>query len=256
MQMRTVPSLKSRFTCGKPMFGVGVSGADPAVMELIALAGYDVAVLDCCHQNRSPEAVREMLRAAQCCDLPVVVRVAALSDAPGVMNFGAAGLMFDQVQSLEEAREIIRVCKYAPLGERGMCAAARAKAYGACDLVEAMRRENEEVLLFIQIEDRKGMDCMEQIMSLPGVDVITSGRSDLSQAFGVPGQTAHPDVLAAEEAICACADRHGLPVYLNALHVEHAKRLLSQGRTALQIGNDQKLLFDAMRACLDGYRRL
>jgi 4-hydroxy-2-oxoheptanedioate aldolase len=246
-------SLAARIRRGETVLAIGVSVFDPAVMELVALAGFDVAVLDACQTLWAPERVREMLYAAQTRHLPVIVRVSGAADAASVLNFGVAGVMFDQVQTVAQAREIVRICKYAPLGQRGLSARGRAKGYGTLPIAAQMQRENDDVMVIVQIEDREGMQNMEGIVRVPGIDAVSGGRNDLAQSLGVAGQPRHPSVMAAEETISRCVRAAGLPMLLVASTPEEARTLIEQGTNFLSIGQDTDLFFDALRQKAQAY---
>jgi 4-hydroxy-2-oxoheptanedioate aldolase len=105
---------------------------------------------------------------------------------------GVQGIHCSHVGSREEAEELVRVVKLYPLGERGFGRFSRANFYGVLDENEAVSAANEESLVVAQIEDRHGIDHIQEILQVPGIDVISVGPSDLWQSYGLPGQYDHP----------------------------------------------------------------
>ncbi len=91
--------------------------------------------------------------------------------------------------------------KFAPVGKRGLFSAARKSGFGTVSSSEFTRWTNEEVLLGIQIETLEAIENLDEILAVKGIDIVQSGRGDLSNALGVPGEKTHPRVLEAEEKI-------------------------------------------------------
>ncbi|HWN66981.1 MAG TPA: aldolase/citrate lyase family protein, partial [Haliangium sp.] len=153
-----------------PIFGIFCCLPLPQVIELIAGAGYDFVIIDNEHTLINPETLENMLRAADASDIPALVRVpgSAGAEIARVLDAGAAGVVLPRVRSREQAAAAVRLCRYAPDGDRGL-AAGRAAAYGNTDLPALLARANQDVLVVPMIEDREGVDAIDEIASLPGV---------------------------------------------------------------------------------------
>lgn len=113
------------------------------------------------------------------------------------------------VDSPEQVAGLVRYARFAPLGERGFFSVSRALQYGLVDDVPSEQQKlNEELGLLVQIETKEALDRIDDIASIPGVDLFI-GPADLAASLGYPGQTAHPELLAAAERIVRSARRHG-----------------------------------------------
>lgn len=185
---------KSRLRSGGTVFGCFVRYPDPALVELLALQEFDFLVLDGEHGTMEPRDCENMVRAAELGGTTPLVRVPA--NEPSVilryLDTGAQGLHVPLVGSAAEAEAAVRSVKYGPRGTRGL-AGVRAAAYGQRGLLaDYVAMANEETLVVIQIETREAVEAVPEIAAVDGVDVVFVGPTDLSQALGVTGQTAHP----------------------------------------------------------------
>jgi 2-keto-3-deoxy-L-rhamnonate aldolase RhmA len=160
------------------------------VSELLAIAGFDFAVLDSEHGFFNPESIEAMVRAGDGANLPSVVRVGncqASSDAGRALDAGAAGALFPRADGAAAARLAIESVKYPPAGRRGL-GGARANRYATSPLDRFVVEANESTLVAIQIETPGALTELSEIAQLPGVDVVFVGPNDLTQALGIPGR--------------------------------------------------------------------
>jgi 2-keto-3-deoxy-L-rhamnonate aldolase RhmA len=116
------------------------------------------------------------------------------------LDTGAVGVHVPLVASVEEAKAAVDAVKYPPRGSRGL-AGVRAAAYGAVPLAEYTAEANEATIVVIQVETLAAVERVSEIAAVEGVDVVFVGPTDLSQAFGVTGQTGHPLLERAYEEI-------------------------------------------------------
>ncbi|KON79726.1 aldolase/citrate lyase family protein [Azoarcus sp. PA01] len=200
--------LKARLQASEPVCGLFCSTPAPLTVELIAAAGYDFVVIDLEHTLIGGETLAAMLLAARASGIAALVRVAAAHQAVQALDAGAEGIVFPRIRSAEAAREAVRACHFAPAGDRGLNS-TWASRYGGDDLVAAVDAAREQTVVVAMIEDRDGLEQAEAIAAVAGVDVLLEGAADLSQSFGVPWQTRHPEVRAAVARIHAAARRHG-----------------------------------------------
>lgn len=200
--------LKAALARKDTIYGLFCSTPAALSVELIAAAGYDFVVIDLEHTLIGPEQLAAMLFAAQVSGIAAFVRVAVPHQAVQALDGGAAGIVFPRVASAEAAAEAARLCRYAPRGVRGLNTTRHGR-YGRDDLPAVMAEVDGQTLVVAMIEDLVGLDQADAIAMVDGVDVLLPGAADLSQALGVPWQTRHAQVAAAEARICAAAHRHG-----------------------------------------------
>ena len=184
--------------------GTHVGGiADPQIVEIIGLAGFDAAFIDMEHTTYDLHDVQLAVMAAERVGITRIVRRPGFD--PGFMlrllDMGVKGIQVPHVSSAETARAAVQAVRYPPLGERGMAAGSRAADYGRIPLVEHMAQSNREILLACMIEDMAAVERIDEIAAVEGVDLLAVGPSDLSRSLGVSGQPDHPRLVAAIDRV-------------------------------------------------------
>ena len=172
---------------GKLAVGTYVALADPQIVEIIGLAGYDAAFIDMEHTGFDLPLVGEMIRAADQVGVTSVVRVPD-NDAKLILrllDLGAEGIIIPHVDGIEGAKQAVDAVRYPPLGHRGAAGGTRAARYGTVPWEEHIRQSNQEVLLSVMAEDAKGIDDIERIAALDGIDLVAIGPTDFSEYMGI-----------------------------------------------------------------------
>jgi 2-keto-3-deoxy-L-rhamnonate aldolase RhmA len=174
------------------------------VIEVFKNDILDILILDLEHGSFSIEVVENLIRTARGYDLPVIVRIAdtlyhLLSPC---LDAGATGVLVPRVESAEQARSAVKAARFPPQGRKG---------FGGFTLVRQWRgieTFNAEVVVLVQIESRRGIDNLEQILNVEGISGIIVGPSDLSIDLGVPLSYDHPRLIeAVERVLVACQVR-------------------------------------------------
>ena len=166
-----------------------VGFADPALVEIIALAGFDGVFIDMEHTSFNLSLIGEMVRVAELAGISPVIRVPENNPTliGRILDMGAHGVSVPHTASAEDAERAVAAVRYPPLGQRGAAPASRAIGYGTIPRSEHERQSNEEILLIVMVEDLKGINDIDAIAAVDGVDMISLGPSDLSAALGVTG---------------------------------------------------------------------
>ena len=203
-------TLRARVLAREPLLGCFLTWPTEGLLELLALSGFDFAVLDTEHGYFNPESVERMVRAAEGAPIPVIVRVPsclAAADAGRALDAGACGVLFPRAESDAPVRSAVESVKYAPVGKRGL-AGVRANRYGAVPFDHWVLEANEGSTVFVQIETAGALNALEPIAAEQWVDLLFVGPNDLSQALGVPGHYEDPRYRAAVERVGATAREH------------------------------------------------
>lgn len=253
--MNWKPNIPQRARQGLDSYGLNLSIHDCSVLEMAARAGYDFVRLDCEHMLFDYSCLTEMIRTAKLLGLPIQLRVTDLRQASALLDFGADALMIPHVRNADIARQAVSMMKYSPLGERGMTGAARVLNFGEKKLNDYAASANDHVALIVQIEDKEGLENIDEILSVPGVDMVATGKNDLSQALGVPGENTHPDVLAAEDMVIAKALQYGKIPTLLVKGEKRIKELREKGVHCFSIARDDSLLYAAMKDKLNELKK-
>lgn len=192
--------LKARLREGETVFGVFLGVPSPPLAEIAGWAGFDYIFADSEHGFGHTESMVSMTRAAEAAGAEAVIRVPS-SERTNILralDVGASGVLIPQVNSKEEGEHAAAAAYYPPDGIRGLAFSVRAAHYGLLKPDEYLKVAREETLVCVQVETQKAINEMEGIASVPLIDVIFVGPTDLSMNLGLPGQLGHPKV---EQAI-------------------------------------------------------
>ena len=192
--------MKAKLQTGEPVIGFQIMGNWAEIVEIVGLLGSDFVFLDGEHGALGLPEIAGLVRAAECVGITPIARVP--SNAPDVilryLDIGVQGIVVPNVNSREEAERAVKAVKYYPLGERG-CGYGHAMDYLLTQsFSQYVKEANRETMVITQCESKEGLDNLEEIVNVPGIDIIFIGPADLSQSLGVPGQLDHPLV---EEAV-------------------------------------------------------
>jgi 4-hydroxy-2-oxoheptanedioate aldolase len=224
-------SLKEKMQAGQTVYGTFVSLPEAGVVEIIGAAGYDFALIDLEHTPIDFAHLRNMIAAADAAGTAPVVRVGTVEANPilRVVDSGAFGVAASHVRNRDEALALVRACRYPPLGIRGVAGATRAAEYGKVDFRTHVAQSNEQVLTIALIEDYEGVEAIEEIVAVEGLDLVFPGPGDLSASMGFIGQMQHPAV---QEAVDRIAE---------AVHARPGLELAYQIMEPAQIGRCRQL---------------
>src|SRR5882672_10219008 len=190
--------------------GTHVGGiADPQIVEIIGLAGFDAAFIDMEHTSFDLHDVQSMVMAAERVGVTPIVRTPGFDPAfiLRLLDMGVQGVQVPHVSTVETARAAVAAVRYPPQGERGMAAASRAADFGKTPLLEHMARSNREIILACMIEDMEAVERIDEIAAVAGVDLLAVGPSDLSRSLGVSGRPDHPRLVAAIDRVRAAVKK-------------------------------------------------
>lgn len=212
----------------------------PAVAIMLKAAGFDYFFIDMEHGSLSVETMADLCVAARGAGIATIVRVPILeAQALGTpLDLGASGVLCPQTETRADAELIVRCTKYHPLGERGMSLGNVHVGFERGKPEEVVRRLNEETLIVVQIETAKGVDNIDEILRVPGIDAAFVGPNDLSQTLGVPGQIHHPEVAKRIERLIEACQKAGVAPGLHTYDVDSAKAWLKKGIRLLGYSGD------------------
>lgn len=216
----------------------------PSASEVIARSGVDWLFLDLEHSCMDAAIAQSVLQAVGG-RVPSLVRVAS-RDEQGVrraLDIGADGIIFPMVNSAGDARLAVSLAKYPPDGVRG-AGLGRAAGFGL-DFQAYVERANRETAVVVQIEHVDGVNSIEEVLDVPGVDCVFVGPYDLSGSMGRLGATNHPDVTAAIARVTAACRSRRTACGIFAPSAA-AARELSEDFSLLAIGSDALVLGRAM----------
>jgi 4-hydroxy-2-oxoheptanedioate aldolase len=227
---------------GRTQIGLWASLCSNISTEVIAGAGFDWILIDTEHAPNELPLVFGQLQALVGSGSAPVVRPAwnDMVLMKRLLDVGVQNFLVPYVQTPEEARAAVAATRYPPQGIRGVAVTHRANRYGR--VKDYFKRANDEICLLLQIETRLGLQNLDAIAAIEGVDGLFIGPSDLAAAFGHLGNNGHPEVRAAiEDAFTRIRKAGKAPGILAPVEAD-ARHWLSLGCTVLAVGSDVGLL--------------
>jgi 4-hydroxy-2-oxoheptanedioate aldolase len=223
--------------------------ADAYSAEICAGSGFDWLLLDGEHSPLDLRTMLAQLQAAAPYPAHVVARPPTGDPVliKQMLDIGAQSLLIPMVETAEQARMLVRATRYPPRGFRGVGAGiARAARWGRVG--NYAEQADDQVCLLLQIETRAGLENIDAIAALEGVDGIFLGAADLSASLGHIGQPQHPEVVAAMEKAIRTIIAHGKAPGLLATDETVAANYLAQGAQFVAVGVDVLLLAQSTQA--------
>ncbi|WP_224814818.1 HpcH/HpaI aldolase/citrate lyase family protein [Hasllibacter sp. MH4015] len=242
-------TLKAALAEGRVQRGLWLNLPGPVPAEIAGAAGFDWCLIDGEHGPWDPTGIRDQLIALAATGTQAVVRVPVAEDwiIKQALDLGAQTLLIPMINSAEEARAVVRACRYPPQGVRGMGAmVARAGGYGATERYAATA--NDQICILVQAESRAAMDDLAEITAVDGVDGVFIGPADLGADMGYRDDLANPDLWTAVGAGIETIRAGGKAPGIIVSGAEAEAKMLELGVTFLGCGSDASLLHKALSA--------
>ncbi|MCY1201565.1 4-hydroxy-2-oxo-heptane-1,7-dioate aldolase [compost metagenome] len=236
-------TFKRALQAGKPQIGLWAGLCSAYSIEIVAGAGFDWLVIDGEHAPNTLQTTLAQLQSVAAYPVAPVVRP-AWNDAvqiKQILDAGAQTILVPMVQSAEEAAAAVAAVRYPPQGIRGVGSAlARSSRWNR--IPDYLQRANDQMCVLVQIETPRGVDALEEILAVDGVDGAFIGPADLSASMGYLGQPDHPEVTRAIDDAIQRIVRTGKAAGILHSGVEQARRYLSLGASFVAVGVDAILL--------------
>ena len=233
---------KRALLAGRQQIGLWVSLASAYSTEIVAGSGFDWLLFDAEHSPNDPTTILPQLQAAAAYPVAAIVRP-AWNDKVLIkryLDIGAQSLLVPYVQTVEEAEAAVAAVRYPLRGIRGVAGVTRASRYGR--VADYTARAEEELCLLVQIETRLGLDNLEKIARIDGVDGVFIGPADLAAGLGHLGQQGHGEVQSAIQDAIKRIRACGKPAGILTPDEATARKYIEWGTTFTAVGLDALLL--------------
>lgn len=243
---------KARLSEDVVQYGLWVSLADSVAAEITAGAGFDWILIDGEHSPNDLRTMLYQLQAVEAYPVSPIIRPVR-GDAVLVkqyLDIGVQTILVPMVETVEHAEEMVKAVRYPPAGIRGV-ATARGARWGRVD--DYWEEADDQMCVIAQIESLAGLDNLEAIAAVPGIDGLFVGPSDLGAALGYLGQSNHPKVKAAVADALARIRATGKAAGVLGVTPELAKEYASAGATFVGVGVDTAILAKATKALADQF---
>jgi len=226
----------------RPQIGLWSSLASHVAVEVVAGAGFDWLLLDMEHAPNELPMVLSQLQAAGSGRAHPIVRPPwnDMVVIKRLLDIGVQSVLIPYVQTEKEARDAVAYTRYPPHGVRGFATGPRANDYGR--ITDYVQTYADELCILVQVETRQGLDNLEAIAGVDGVDGVFIGPADLAAALGHAGELKHPLVQAAIEEAIGRLVAIGKPPGILIGDEQLARRYLELGCLFTAVGSDLALL--------------
>ena len=256
--MRANP-VKEKLLAGQPAFGAfGWEFLVPGLPQIVKASGAEFLLIDMEHAGTGYETLKQQVALSRGIDLVPMVRVPAnqyhyISRA---LDLGAMGIMAPMVGTAEEARHIVSCTRYPPDGRRGAAFGFASDDYQGGSVTEKIRIANARTLVICLIETEEGVQNVDEIAAVPGVDVLWLGHFDMTNFLGIPAQFDHPKYVDAIERMVAAARKHNKVLGFMSADDDWSRAYWDKGFRLFAYGVDSMLLQGALSAGLESLRNL
>jgi 2-keto-3-deoxy-L-rhamnonate aldolase RhmA len=243
-------SIKNDVLAGQPVAGAMIfEFFSPGMSAILANAGCRFVLYDMEHTGLGFETLKWLFASCRGLAIEPMVRVprGEYTWIARALDLGARGVMIPMVESAEHAQSIVQACRYPPVGRRGAAFGFAQCDYLGGDVGEKIRKYHERTLVIAQIETERGLDQVEQVAAVDGIDVLWVGHFDLSNFMGIPAQFNDPRFDAAMRKVAKVARAHGKAAGFMATDAAWIARAREMGYTMIAGGTDTGLLETALK---------
>jgi 2-keto-3-deoxy-L-rhamnonate aldolase RhmA len=240
---------------GRAALGTGLKEfASRGVPRIIESSGFDYCMIDLEHGAFDQETIADLAAWFAATDVSPIVRIhkTFLHLIPGMLDQGIMGIQISDVDNAEEARAIVQVAKYPPIGNRGisqMGPHTGYKSYGGRYHAEYSPWANDNIISCPSIESLEGLENVEKIAAVEGIDMIAYGHSDLSAKLGIHLQLDHPRFKEAVRKIVDACKKHGKLARGSAETEDQIEEYYKLGCRVLNLpGTDTSTYHDGLKA--------
>lgn len=241
--MRSPLTYKRRAAPNAVLTGTWLNSGSVVAAEIAALAGFDWLLIDREHGSGTEGDALLQCLAATAGGSSAVIRASGLN--PGeikrLLDHGPAGIMIPSVDTVEQAREAVRIVRLPPLGERQTATSTRAVDYGR-SAADYQANANSDLTLLVQIESAEAVAVADAIAAMEGIDVLFVGPNDLGHSMGIDPNSGDPQFDAAVRSVAEAAGRHGKDAGILARSDEQAAHYAAQGFRWIAMGSDRGIL--------------
>jgi len=239
--------VKKALAEGKVQYGTNFGQIrSQEVVKILSAAGFRWAFIDTEHGGFDLETVQEICRIAPFYDFAPIVRVADLQYplVTRALDVGAPGIIFPRVESPELLEKAVSWTKFPPRGVRGFGLTPFNFNFEPMNMPQMMEYANANTMVVLQIETVRAFEAREELLSVPGIDAMMVGPSDLSISLGVPGDFTNPRLVDAVEKIRDSCVNHGVFPGIQNRTVQMAKFWKERGMLFLGCGSETSMLFE------------
>jgi 2-keto-3-deoxy-L-rhamnonate aldolase RhmA len=241
---------RERLARGETVFGSGLQVyRSPEICRTFAAAGFDYVFIDMEHGSFDLETVQDMIRASLDSGITPIVRVSELlySLVCRLLDSGAQGIILPRVEDPKLMEQALRWMRFPPTGVRGYGVNPTMVEYEAHSFVEIIAHHNLNTLAVVQFETVNAVERADELLAIPGLDIMMVGPADLSISLGIPGQFDHPLLISTVDGLVEKCVRHKVVPGIQVRSGAMAKFWAERGMRFVGAGAEHGLLLEKAR---------
>src|ERR1035438_1704923 len=244
---------REKLAKGETVFGCGLQVYPSAeIARTFAAAGFDYVFIDMEHGTFNLETAHDMIRAALDTGITPIVRVGELaySLVARLLDQGAQGIILPRVEDPRVLEEALSWMRFPPLGKRGYGINQTMIDYEARSMPEVIEFQNREVLVVVQFETVRAVECADELLSLKGLDVVMIGPADLSISLGIPGQFDNPLLIQTVDKVIERCNAHGVVPGIQTRGIAMAKMWVERGMRFVGVAAEHVFLLEKCKEAI------
>lgn len=248
---------RERLSKGETVFGCGLQVyRSPEIARTFAAAGFDYVFIDMEHGAFNLETVQDMIKASVDSGITPIVRVCELlySLCARLLDAGAQGIILPRVEDPALLKEALSWLRFPPAGKRGYGVNPTMIGYEGRNFQEIIEHQNRNTLSVVQFETTRAVEHADELLSVPGLDIVMVGPADLSISLGVPGQFEHPSLISTVDRIIEKCRQHNVVPGIQVRGVAMARFWAERGMRFVGAGAEHGLLLEKSKEAVSQLR--
>ena len=249
--------LKEKFNNNRAAIGTWNIIDSPMVVDVIASSGIDFIVIDAEHGAISYETAQIMIGICESYNVTPIMRVGEINESLilRALDIGIHGVQLPNITTAEDAKQFVQFAKYPPMGIRGFSPYTKAGLYDVAKGKEMPAIANENTLLIANVEGQDGMENLEEIVQIDGINVIFIGLFDMSKSLGIAGDVENPKVIEKLDEAIKIIHKHGKKVGSIASNLRMLELLKGKKIDYLTYSVDTGMIKESYQTMIKDFRK-
>ena len=251
--------LKARLQKGDLLIGPMLGEyARPSLVKLFQHAGFDFIYIEYEHTFFGLADLADTILSARDNGLPVIAKTPQLErmEVAKLLEAGVVGIQLPRTETRQQVETLVSYLKFPPQGTRAVAPGWGNSDYrGVTDWQSWMDEQDQETTAVVHIESVLGYENAEEVISVPGVDMVYAGPGDSSIELGHPGDYNHPDVRGPMERVLELCKKHGVAFGTTPADGEAAGKWVKKGATFFEAGSETGFIRAGAAALLADYKK-
>ena len=216
----------------------------PGIPIILKNAGCEFIIFDMEHGGLSLEQFKILTTISNSNDISPLIRIPEVSYnyVARALDLGAAGIMAPMINTAEDAIKIVKSSKYPPEGVRGAGFGFAHDSYNNQNPLSYIKKANDELINIIQIETKLGLENVEVISAIDGVDCLWVGHFDLTNFLGIPGDFSSSIYLDAIKRIVEAGKKNNKSLGIMINNKDELEMYTTLGFNMIAIGTEMNIL--------------